>query len=1020
MKKVLFLLVLLNFFNGISAQTITGVVTDENDTSLIPGVSVIIKGTNIGVITDLNGAFSIDISGHNPVLVFSYIGYEKQEIRIENQRNINVRLKPSSTDLDEVIVVGYGVQKKSLVTGAIAKIDGKDLSKGADLRITQAMQGKTAGVVIMNNSGQPGDFVSVRVRGVGTNGDNEPLYIIDGLPNNGYGIDYLSPEDIESIEVLKDAAASAIYGARAANGVVLITTKRGTQNQKTVVSYSGYFGWQTPWRKIGVLDKNDYTMLINEAALNAGQAPVFDQGMIDTLANTDWQDEMFYYNAPKMSHSISLTGGSKKFTYSSSISYFGQDGIVAKGNSNFQRVNYRLNTTGKFGLMEVGTNLNYAFIENKGISANNQYASTSLIQALNAPPIVPVYMPDGSFGTPEKYGLGMQEITNPIAMLSYLNSNSRTNKVIAGIYADFDFGELFQGLKGLKYRSQFGNEFVLVSNRSYTPIYNLDATHKTLVNTVYTGMNKYGRYNWENTLTYTKSIGVHNFSILLGHAAFKEWSENVGGSKSDLPFDEFDKAYIDNATDPQSAVIGGGYSEHTILSYFGRINYDLLDRYMLTAIFRADGSSRFGSDNKFGYFPSVSVGWIFSKENFFNSLTSVINFAKLRLSWGQNGNESIGDFRYTSVMSNQSIYYFGINKTQYNGTQPSSISNPKLKWETSEQTNVGLDLQFLNNMLYLTADYYVKKTNDWLVQAPAPLMLGNVPPVINGGDVQNTGVELELGFKQRINSFNINISVTGAYNKNKVIDIKNEEKKLYGGVGGHGQNGIIVAEVGMPLGYFSGYETDGIFQTVDEITAYAVDGNLIQPNAVPGDLKFVDKNGDGKLNDADRVMIGNPIPDFTGGLNVNLEWNGFDFNMFWYTALGHQIWNATHRFDLNYTNYTYKYLNRWTGEGTSNDIPRVTLNDLNNNLKTASDFFVEDADFVRLKNLSIGYTLPKYITKFAKISKFRIFIVVENLLTFTKYSGFDPEIGGGIFGNGIDHGIYPQAKSFLFGINLTF
>jgi len=1018
MKKILLYLFItsIGLFQYVNAQTVSGVITGSDDGQPLPGVSVVIKGTDIGTLTDLNGAYTINSTGPENVLVFSFVGFTKQEITVGGQSTINLVLVVEDLGIDEVVVTGYGVQKKSLVTGSIAKVSGDELTKGADLRVNQALQGKTAGVVISNNSGQPGEFVSVRIRGTGTNGDAEPLYIVDGMPTNGYGIDYLSAQDIESIEVLKDAASSSIYGARGANGVILITTKKGKKGTKTQVTYDGYYGVQNPWKKVGVLETNDYVMMINEMAANAGQPAKFSQAMIDTLSNTDWQKEMVYPNAPKMNHVVSFTGGSDKLTYASSLSYYNQDGIVAKGKSNFERINYRLNTTADFGLLEVGASFNFANMKNKGIAANDQYAGTSLDQALNMAPIVPVYNSDGSFATPTQYGISMQEITNPIAMLSYQNSETKTNKIIGGFYGEFDFGKISNALKGLKFRTSFGTELALVNNRGYTPIYDLDPLHYSLVNKVNTSDDKYYTWNVDNTLTYQNTIGESNFSILLGHAAYRNWYENVGGSKSDVIFDSFDKAYLNNATDPLSASIYGGFSDHTVLSYFGRVNYDYAGKYLFTGIIRADGSSRFGAENKFGYFPSVSVGWVLSKENFLNSIENVVNFAKIRLSWGQNGNENIGDFNYTSLMSNSSIYYYGLDKSQYNGAQPSKIANPSLKWETSEQTNIGLDLKFLNNRVSFTADFYVKKTKDWLVTAPAPMMLGNSAPVINGGDVQNKGIELELGYQETFGDVKFNISLTGGFNKNEVLSIDNQEKKLTGGTGGHGQSDIIVAKVGEPMGYFNGYQTMGLFQTEEDLAAHATQ----QPNASLGDIIFKDQNNDGKLDDLDRVMLGNPNPDFTGGLNLSLEWKGFDLNMFWYAALGHQIWNATYRYDLLYANYKYEALNRWTGPYTSNDFPRVTMTDLNANWKTASDFFVEDADFLRLRNLSIGYTLPTKISNYAKISRFRIYIAGENLLTFTKYSGFDPEIGGGVFGQGIDHGIYPQARTFLGGISITF
>lgn len=1023
MKKLLMFLLfcLPGIFAFAQEVTVNGRVLSAEDSKPLPGVSVVIQGTTKGTITDLDGKYSIEVPP-NGILKFSFIGMITQDIPVNNRTTLDVILESETFGVDEVVVVGYGVQKKSLVTGAISKVDNEELKKGANLRATQALQGKTAGVVITNNSGQPGDFVSVRIRGTGTNGNPEPLYIVDGLPLNGYGIDFLNPSDIESIEVLKDAAASSIYGARGANGVILITTKKGTRGEKFQVSYDAYYGVQNPWKKISVLNRDEYIMLINEAALNAGQDFKFPPEVISGLKwNTDWQDEMFYYDAPKMSHSVSLTGGTEKSTYSSSLSYFNQDGIIAKGQSKFERISYRLNTTTDFGLFVFGSNLNYANISTKGIAANDQYAGSSLIQALNSPPIVPVTFEDGTYGTPSDFGIGMQEITNPIAMLNYSNSKTATNKLIGSLYADFDFSKIIPALQGLRFKTTYGMELTLVTNSGYTPLYNLDPTHNTVVDRASKSMDKYTRWNFENILTYDRTVEEHHFTAMLGHTAFKYWFENIGGSKANLIFDDFEHAYIDNAQDPLSAIVYGGYNESTLLSYFGRLNYDFRNRYLLTAVLRMDGSSRFGPSNKFGYFPSVSAGWVISEESFAEFLKPTVNFLKFRASWGQNGNEDIGDFRYTSVMSTGAIYYFGANKTQYNGAQPSRIANPLLKWETSEQTNLGIDLGMLDNKLRIGLDYYDKRTKDWLVDAPAPSMVGNTPPTINGGSVQNKGVEAEIGYKSNIGKLNFNISLNGATNKNEVLDIKNQEKRLTGGTGGHGQGGIIVAEVGSPLGFFYGYETNGIFQNAAEVQSYVgPSGGLIQPSAMPGDIRFVDQNKDGKLNDNDRVNLGSPFPKFTGGLNLSLDFMGFDFNMLVYTALGQEIWDATRRYDLNYTNYRSEFLQRWTGDGTSTKYPRVTLNDLNNNWKTPSDFFVKDGSYARIRNLTIGYTIPSSLTKKVSISRLRIYVSGENLLTLTKYTGYDPEIGGGVFSAGIDHGIYPQSRTILGGVNVTF
>lgn len=1028
MKQILsFILMFLLCIHGQAQEHIvTGVVISAGDNQPLAGVSVLIKGTSAGTLTDIDGKYSIKVTDENAFLVFSYVGFLKEEIAVSGKSVIDVKLAEDLTKLDEVVVVGYGVQKKSLVTGAISKVSGSDLTQNPNLRASQVLQGKASGVVITNNSGQPGSGVSVRVRGVGTNNNAEPLYIVDGLPTSDAGLDFLNPSDIESIEVLKDAASASIYGARGANGVVMITTKKGKSGSKQV-TYDGYYGLQNPWRKLDMLNSKEYMTLINEAAANANKPWVFSQAfMAKNEYNTDWQDELFNYNAPIQSHVLSISGGDEKSTYSSSLSYFGQDGIVAKGNSNFKRITYRLNATRKLGLLEIGSNLNFANITNKGIDANNQYGGSSLIQALNTPPIVPVKNPDGSWGTPSQpsIGLGMQEITNPVAMLSYLNSTTNTNKAIGNVYGDFDFGKLASALQGLKFRTTLSVEYSFVNGRSYTPQYYLDATHQNTVNGVSENIDRYNTWNLENVLTYDRTLKEHHFTLMLGQSAFEYKHTNVSGSKNQVIFDDLDHAYLDNAQST-TAVTGGGFSDHTIASLFGRLNYDYSSKYLLTAIVRRDGSSRFGSNNKYGTFPSVSLGWVLSREDFMKNLESAISFMKLRGSWGQNGNEEIGDFKYTSTISTGNIYYFGSAKTQYNGAQPSVIANPNLKWETSEQLDLGLDVNLFKNKVNLTLEYYNKTTKDWLVQAPAPAMIGNTPPTVNGGNIRNRGFEFELGYKNDFRKFHFEASVLGGFNNNKVLDIPNLDKILKGGNGGFGQSGIVVAKVGEPMGSFYGVKTDGIFQNWTQIKAYTHsndDGttSLIQSSAEPGDVKFVDQNGDGKIDEKDRVNLGSPFPDFTGGLNINMSWKGIDFTMFWYASVGNKIWDATRRYDIIYSNYRSDALDRWIGEGTSNSYPRLTLNDANQNWSTASDMFVKDGSYLRLRNLTLGYTFPSKVSQFVKIQKFRIYISAENLLTVTKYRGFDPEIGGGVFSNGIDYGNYPQSRTILGGVNISF
>lgn len=1022
MRKLLMFLFGTLFSLSIFAQEIVlkGVVTSAGDNQPLPGVTVVVKGTTNGTVTDINGGYQLKVST-NAVLEYSFVGMKTQEVIVGGRTQINVQLENTAFDVDEVVVVGYGVQKKSLVTGAIAKVEGDELRKSSDMRLTQALQGKTAGVVISGNSGQPGDQVSVRIRGIGTNGDAEPLYIIDGLPMSGAGTDFLSSGDIESIEVLKDAASCAIYGARGANGVILITTKKGKTDEKFSVSYDGYYGVQNPWKKLNLLNAQEYVMLTNEASLNGNGTLFFsNEEIAGFTANTDWQDEMFNYNAPKQNHSVSFNGGTKNTTFTSSLNYFNQEGIVAKGKSKYERYSIRLNSASQFGFFNLGTNVNLVRVNSKGIATNDHFGN-GLAQAINMPPIVPVTNDDGSWATPESMGIGLQEITNPVGLLHQLNDITQTSKFVGGLTGEIDFGKIYDGLNGLTFKSSYNGEVALVDHRGYQPFYYLDALHFTITDQASRHMQIYTTWNFENVVTYDKKLEDHHFTLMAGTTAFKNQYDNVGGSKKDVIFDDLEHSYIDNATDPESMNVYGGFSEHTVASIFGRLNYDFKDRYMLAATIRRDGSSRFGSENKYGYFPSVSAGWVISRENFMSGASDILDLLKLRASWGQNGSENIGDFGYTSIIGNQNIYYFGVDKTQHNGTRPTKIANPSLKWETSEQTNIGFDFATLQSSLRFSFDYYIKTTKDWLVTAPVPMLVGNSAPTINGGKVRNSGLEGELSFRKEIGKLYVNASINGAFNKNEVLDIQNAEKRLQGGSGGFGQSGVLFAKVGTPMGIFWGAKTDGIFQTQDEITNYTnANGKIIQPKAKPGDIRFVDANGDGQITSDDYMNLGSPFPDFTGGLNLNAEYKGFDLSAFIYAALGQEVYDATRRYDMNGTNYRGEWLNRWTGPGTSDEYPRVTFVDDNQNMKTVSDFFVHNGSFVRLRNLTLGYTLPKQVTNYMKINKLRFYITAENLLTFTKFVGYDPEIGGSVFNNGIDHGIYPQPRTVLGGINVTF
>lgn len=993
--------------------TVTGKVIAQDSGEPLPGVTILQVGTTTGTVTDMDGTYSINVPS-DASLRYSYVGYLPQDIPVDGRIIIDIELLPDLLNLEEVIVVGYGIQKKSVVTGAIAKVTSEDLEHARDMRVEQSLQGKAAGVTIMSNSGQPGDNVSIRIRGTGTNSDPDPLFIIDGLPMEKEGLDYLSPSDIESIEVLKDASSSAIYGARGANGIIIITTKKGKKNEAFRASYEGYYGLQNPWKELDMLNAEEYMQIMNEAYQNDRSQNWFSDETMQTVRDngwdTDWQSQMYNYNAPKTSHSFNFSGGGNASTYSSSINYFSQEGIVGAGKSSVDRVNFRLNTNTEIKKLTIGTNFIVTNIDKKGIDGNTQYGSGTN-QAINMPPIVPVKMPDGSWGIPSDplFGVGLQEITNPVALLDIINRNQNVNKAVANFSVDWEI------LDGLVFRTNYGTEYAFVNNREYIPVYYIDATHRRdSVDKAIHSVDKYVRWNLENTLTFRKQVGDHNLVVLAGMTHFKEWSEDIYAARQDLIFDDLEHAYLNNAN-ILIAEASGGFNEHTIKSYFGRLNYNFQEKYLLEAVFRADGSSRFGPANKYGYFPAVSAGWVISREAFFPQ-NDVLNFTKLRVSWGQIGNENIGDFRYTSLMSNNALYFFGVPEIMYNGIQPAFYANAGLKWETSQQLDAGIDMAFYNNRLSLTIDYYDKRTKDWLVDAPAMAMIGNIGPTINGGEVKNSGVEMELNFKDNVtSSLRMNASITGAWNRSEVLNIENEEGVLEGGSGIHGQAGIIRAEIGMPLGYFYAFKTEGLFTDEAEFEDYPW-----QPSAKLGDLKFADMSGDSLLTDEDRVYLGDPNPDLVLGINFGFDWKFIDFNMFWYSALGHQIYMANRRADLKYANFTTDVLDHWSTDNPESTYPNVTLSDRNRTWIRPSDFYVRDASYLRLKSISLGVTLPKQVTNFLRVERLRIYVMGENILTLTKYPGLEVEMGGGPFDIGIDHGIYPHPRTFLGGVNITF
>ena len=953
--------------------------------------------------------------------------------------NSSLVLEEDTELLDEVVVIGYGVQKKSVVTAAIARISEADLEKSNPLRVDNALKGLAAGVTVTSASGQPGEGSKIRIRGIGTINNSDPLYIVDGMPISG-GIDYLNPSDIASIEVLKDAASAAVYGARAANGVILVTTKSGKIGT-TKVTYDFSYSLQNPWKERDVLNATEYALLMNEGNLNAGIAPEYsDPYSFGT--GTNWQKEVFNYNAPMQSHQLSVSSANDKTNYYLSLGYFTQEGIVG-GNydrSNYDRLTIRSNVNTTLldtkertwlNKIQVGVNASYANINSKGIDTNSEFGSV-LGSALALSPILGVYAEDEE-ATLKQYpnavyskdgkiynipGVNYNEIVNPLALLSLPGAKGWSHKFVGNFFGEITIWD------NLKFRSQFGTDLGFYGSDAWTKKYYLSSNNQATQSSASSESSRNLRWQWENFLSYDKTIGNHSFSVLLGQSAMKYSGQTIGVFNFDLIEESDDKGNIGGTTGDRESNNAWGYvhEPHAMASYFARASYNYKEKYMAQATVRRDGSSNFGPNNKWAVFPSFSLGWNVTNEAFMENRPEWFTNMKLRGSWGRNGNEAIGAFKYMALSLTGQYYQVGALSNLINGTIPSILANKNIRWEESEQTDIAVDFGLLNNALTFTADYYVKRTNGMLIEMPIPDYVGAAKPWGNVGKMKNEGIELEAAYRFKVSDFNFRIAGNATYLKNTLIDYGNESGNAnYDAIQGIGT--ITKAQNGLPFPYFYGYKTNGIFQNMEEIKNYTTidaDGNtvMIMPNAVPGDVRFVDLNGDGKIDESDKTNIGKGMPDWSFGLNFNVDWKGFDFSMMWQGTYGNQIYDATRRTDIRTANLPSYMLNRWTGEGTSNSLPRFVTGD-NVNWQS-SDIYVKDGSYLRLKNIQLGYTLPSNLTKKVLISNLRVYVAAENLLTFTKYDGFDPEISSGGTSLGVDRGVYPQAKVYTVGLNLSF
>lgn len=1035
--KVVMTAFMLLWTTSICAKTVTGKVLSASDNEPLLGATVIVQGKQGGSVTDLDGNFSIE-ANDGQTLVVSYIGFITQRVKV-NGDNLVIKLEEEANSLNDVVVIGYGVQKKKLVTGANINVKGDDIAKLNTSNPLQALQGQTPGMTIISQSGQPGSGLKVNIRGMGTINGSDPLYIIDGIRGD---IASLNPADIESIDVLKDAASAAIYGSQSANGVVLITTKSGKEG-RAVVSFDGYVGWQNKPRSVKMLNAHEYMTILDEQAINSGKQP-YDWSAYKSIYNTDgsvvdtdWVDQMFRKNAQTGSYNIGVTGGSKTGNYALTLGYMNQEGIVGgKDVSNYERYNFRVNSDWQVKpWLKIGEQVSFIYTKNRGVSVGNAYNNT-LKGAFGMSPLIPVYGKNNYkspyLNTKFMDWQDVQAMGNPYGlMMTNTNNENNAARFSANVYADAEW------LKDLHFRTVVGYEYYSSDYRNFTPIYEFSDYSRNINQTrVSQNASHNHQLTWTNTLSYSWKWKTHSLNALVGTEAYQFSGIGVSAGQGKLKsgFDDWSHAYISNGTasSPEDGLSASGAPalKQRMFSYFGRAGWNWKETYMFNATLRADASSKFARGNRWGYFPSVSAGWLVSNERFWKPIANVLDYFKLRVSWGQVGNQNIGDLMFVSPITTAGVYYLFGNQygaaaqAPFYGAYESRLANEKVKWETSEQIDLGFDARAIDGRLNINFDWYYKTTKDWLVVAPILATAGTGAPYINGGDVKNTGVEVGLSWSDRIGKdLHYYVNVNGAYNHNEVGNIPTEDGIIHG-TDGNGQlydnsTEFYRASNGRPIGYFWGYKTAGVFQNQQDINDWIASGNgVLQSDVQPGDVKYYDIDHNGVINDADKVNLGNGMPDFTYGFTLVFDYKGFDFNVTANGMVGNDIVQAYRNVGTKTANYTTEVLSRWTGEGTSNKYPRVTENNINWQF---SDLFIHDGSFLRVSNITLGYDFVK-ILKTQLFSQARLYFQIQNALTFTKYNGMDPEIGYGVnsWASGIDLGYYPRPRTILVGVNLKF
>jgi TonB-linked SusC/RagA family outer membrane protein len=1027
------ILLLLPIWMQAQSVSISGVVKEAASGQTIPGVNVIVKGSKVGTTTNMEGEYTIQASpGDN--LVFSFIGFQSTSVKVAASRSINIAMKEESSVLSEIVVVGYGSSTKKEITGATSQVDGVELKKLNLARVDQALQGQVSGVTINTNSGSPGGSSNIRIRGLSTFGDNDPLILVDGIVYDSEGLNALNPADIESVNVLKDGTAG-IYGVRAANGVIIIETKKGKLNSKPQIEFSGFYGQQQTTNRLDLLNANEYAVIKNNAFVNGGQNAPF--GNTQLGEGTDWQNEVFQV-APMQNYNISINGGTAKTRYSIGGSYFTQDGIVGGEKANFTRYNARFNVSYELSTrFRLNSVLLYTNESRKALPENG--IGSVLYNTINAYPTEPVRQTDANTGTSRySYLDSVSDIINPIAQMENTYNSSNVNKLVGKEELVYTINE------NITFTNRFNFNAAMVDGKTFSPLVwygpgkaqntavnaKLDAPRVEIADSIFLvrgasvneNRDTYLDLNFESFLNYERQFSrKHKVKATLGTSIFTRSGRGLNATAFNIPNNSLDFADI-SANQAEGGFLNNAGSfefEERLVSGFLRAEYSYLNRYLFSAIVRRDGSSKFGNNNRWGIFPAFSGAWVFSDESFFD--VSFIDFGKIRMSYGISGNDQIPNFAYRALLNGEGVYV--VNDLITSGVAIGRASNPDLKWETTHQFNVGLDLTILKEVS-LVLNYFVKNTRDLLFQPDVSGLLGTYgpggfPPFVNAGDVSNRGLELELAYSTDPTKdwvFGTSFNMTQI--TNEVLRVPDGVDFIPGAQFGVGGNVATRFEQGQPIGYYIGLQTDGIFQNQGEID----NASVVQAGAQPGDLRFVDQNGDGEINfgdDSDKIKLGSPIPDFTFGLNLTGRYKNFDASVNIYAAIGQEIIRNYER-QQPYANQSSYIIDRWTGPGSSVDVPRVTTGTTRNNV--FSDYFVEDGSFLRIRNLQVGYTLPKKWLSRQKVESMRVYVSVNNLYTLTNYSGFDPDIGnfGGVLAAGVDYGFYPQARTIMGGFNIKF